>query len=65
MGFPCGHSELNQADHIRTAGETSTCLYCLRKALSVDPKDVECLWEMASIYRAQEQDSKVGGRRTQ
>ena len=36
------------------------CLYCLRKALTLDPEDVNTLYELSGIYRAQGQTRKVG-----
>jgi len=35
------------------------CLYCLTQALKVDPSDVEALWELANIHRAQNNKLKV------
>ncbi|EIW71252.1 hypothetical protein TREMEDRAFT_27203, partial [Tremella mesenterica DSM 1558] len=35
------------------------CLYCLRKALQVDPDDVGSLWEISALYREQNKISKA------
>lgn len=40
------------------------CLYCLTQALKVDPSDVEALWELANIHRAQNNKLKVGSFRS-
>jgi len=50
VGADEGHSE---------SGQTAQCLYCLRKALKINPTDVDTLYDLASIYRMQKQTTKV------
>jgi hypothetical protein len=45
---------------LRELGQMNQCLYCLTQALRIDPSDVEALWEMATIHRAQDNKLKVG-----
>jgi hypothetical protein len=47
------------ADDARELGQMNQCLYCLTQALKVDPSDVEALWELANIHRAQDNKLKV------
>jgi hypothetical protein len=43
----------------RELGQTNQCLYCLTQALRIDPSDVDALWEVANIHRAQGSGYKV------
>jgi hypothetical protein len=43
----------------RELGQTNQCLYCLTQALRIDPSDVDALWEVANIHRAQSSGYKV------
>jgi cytochrome c-type biogenesis protein CcmH/NrfG len=49
----------NYAHEVRELGQMNQCLYCLTQALKVDPSDVEALWELANIHRAQDNKLKV------
>jgi cytochrome c-type biogenesis protein CcmH/NrfG len=49
----------NYANEVRELGQMNQCLYCLTQALKVDPSDVEALWELANIHRAQDNKLKV------
>ena len=49
----------------RELGQTNQCLYCLTQALRIDPSDVDALWEVANIHRAQGSGYKVRPRLAQ
>jgi hypothetical protein len=52
-----------QKANIRDLGQMNQCLYCLTQALKIDPSDVDALWEVANIHRAQDNKLKVNSRR--
>jgi cytochrome c-type biogenesis protein CcmH/NrfG len=45
--------------HGRQLKETAQCLYCLRKALRLEPANADTLWDLAEIYKATGEKSKV------
>lgn len=48
---------------IRESGQAQQSLYCLRKVLKLDPNDVDTLYELASVYRKQDDAYRVSCRR--
>ncbi|WWD21507.1 hypothetical protein CI109_105993 [Kwoniella shandongensis] len=61
MKFLGAHIENEQetwrelAMEFRDSNQVEQCIYCLRKALRLDPADVDLLWQLGAIYRQQGQ----------
>lgn len=51
----------------RDAGATMQAIYCYKKALDLDPKDVDALWDRSVIFREIGEHLKVrlSGRSTE
>ncbi|KAL1412045.1 transcription factor TFIIIC subunit tfc4 [Vanrija albida] len=47
------------AEEFRVDGNENQSLYCLRKALKIDPSSLDILWQLATVYRQLNKDKKA------
>ncbi|WOO80159.1 Transcription factor tau subunit sfc4 [Vanrija pseudolonga] len=47
------------AEEFKVDGNENQSLYCLRKALKIDPSSLDILWQLATVYRQLHKDKKA------